>query len=130
VRSSLPPDSSSVHLFTSYRGGGGRGPAGRYKYFPGGGGPDRAGPGRSGKSFFFITLSYFQMQLPIVLIGLEAVGSREANGSPETIPVTCARARFAGCIFLRHIILALLTERETFRGRPVGDKPLIETGDL
>jgi hypothetical protein len=49
------------------------------------------------------------MQLPIVLIGLEADGSREANGSPETIPVTCAWARFAGSIFLRHIILALLT---------------------
>ncbi len=49
------------------------------------------------------------MQLPTVLISLEVDGSRKANRSPETFPDTCARARFAGCIFLRHIILALNT---------------------
>jgi hypothetical protein len=47
------------------------------------------------------------MKLPTVLISLEVDGSRKANGSHETFPDTCARARFAGCIFLRHIILAL-----------------------
>jgi len=75
-----------------------------------------------------MTLSYFYMQLPIVLIRLKADGSREANGSPETIPVTCARARFAGCIFLRHIILALLTVyhlsgRSNLSGRSLKKQP-------
>jgi len=38
----------------------------------------------------------------------------EDNGSPETFPATCARARFAGYTFLRRITLALKTVQCTF----------------
>jgi hypothetical protein len=49
------------------------------------------------------------MQLPRILISLEVDGSREVNKSPETFPANGAQARFAGCIFMRHIILAFNT---------------------
>jgi hypothetical protein len=55
------------------------------------------------------------MQLPRVLISLEVDGSREVHESPETFPGTCARARFAGCTFMRHITLAINTEYEEMR---------------
>ncbi len=35
--------------------------------------------------------------------------SREVNESPEAFPATCARARFAGCTFMGHIILVINT---------------------
>ena len=44
-----------------------------------------------------------------VLISPETDGSREVIESPEAFPATCARARFAGCTFMRHIILAINT---------------------
>jgi hypothetical protein len=56
-----------------------------------------------------IPLKYFQMQLPRLLISLEVDGSREVNETHETIPDSCARAHFAGCTFVRRIILALDT---------------------
>ncbi len=37
------------------------------------------------------------------------MGSRDVNESPEAFPATCARARFTGCTFMRHIILAINT---------------------
>ncbi len=43
-------------------------------------------------------LTYFYMQLPRILI------SMDVNECPETFPANCARARFAGCIFMRHIM--------------------------
>ena len=59
------------------------------------------------------------MQLPTVLISLEVDRSSEVNGSHGTFPATCARARFAGCIFMRHIILALNTmHRQNLRSTP------------
>jgi hypothetical protein len=54
VRSSLPPDPSSVHLFTSD--GGGQWPAGRYKYFPGGRGGGRSS--RAGQIWPIFLLYY------------------------------------------------------------------------
>jgi hypothetical protein len=39
----------------------------------------------------------------------------------ETIYITCARARFAGCTYLRHIILALNT---VYEGKWEGVGPL------
>jgi hypothetical protein len=45
------------------------------------------------------------MELPRVLISLETDGSREVKESPEAFPAICAQARFAGCTFMRHIIL-------------------------
>ncbi len=55
------------------------------------------------------------MQFPRVLISLEFDGSREVHESPETFPATCARARFAGCTFMRHIILAINTVQVGYR---------------
>jgi hypothetical protein len=49
------------------------------------------------------------MELSRVLISPETDRSIEVNESPEAFPATCARARFAGCTFMRHIILAINT---------------------
>ncbi len=62
------------------------------------------------------------MQLPTVLISLEFDRSSEVNESHGTFPATCARARYAGCIFMRHIILALNTvlKEEIINGKERG----------
>jgi hypothetical protein len=62
------------------------------------------------------------MQLPRVLISLEVDESREVHESPETIPASCARARFAGCTFMRHIILAIKGS-DQWEGRGFGRSP-------
>ncbi len=42
-------------------------------------------------------------------IWLHFNGSFAANGSRETFPASCARARFAGCTLMRRIVFALNT---------------------